>query len=311
MLKVSPQASAQVGVTGLRLLWFGYALLVLWMLTYPFALEQAGVDKPFLGEVEIHKINTLSNILVFVPLGVMGALLARLRGRSLALAVVRMTITAGLMSLVVEWVQIGLEQRASSLIDLIANTLGGTIGAIVGNVMATPLTTRWSAFARWFGSRPVARAALLVGCVITVARLAPFDLSMETHYLNPAHWDVFDAGHPLADIMQWWGDGTGDAAISTEARLEALQAITSLVLFTAGAFVLARAFRETWSRRGDHASPWLAVGVVAVAFIIVTELAQLIVRSRMVDTTEPTFALVGVTLGVAADNIKGRRAITA
>ncbi len=302
---VTPPLAAR-GVAWLSIALLGYGLLTLWMLNYPFATEARDPAVSFLAERDVHKINTASNVSVFVPLGVLGAMFGRMRGRGAVRVIGEWTFIAAAMSFATEYAQLWLVQRASSLIDLIANTLGGALGVLCGWRWGPSLCARWSRWADALSKRRVARAAVLVWVVVLAVRLAPFDLSMETRYFNPTHSEVADLTYPLQHTLAWQRDTSGNTDLLAAAQVEWRRAGLSFVLFGLGALTFTRAICDERRRIGRPGVPWFGLLLVLGLAVVVTEAAQAIVRSRVLDWTEPSFGLLGVVAGISLGALGGR-----
>ena len=116
-------------------------LLTLGSMTAPFDF-QAQAPGPWVGTHIVSWPRILGAMLLFVPLGVCEGWLATLILRNHNWVVVVVTIDAAILSLLGETAQVWLPGRDSSLLELLANTMGGLGGAI----LAGPT---FSAVQRW------------------------------------------------------------------------------------------------------------------------------------------------------------------
>jgi VanZ family protein len=278
-----PPAAGWLGVVLIA-----YALLTLWMLTYPFTPEDAGVGKQLLGEWKIRKINTVSNIVLFVPLGLLAAMFGTARRWPLAAILIVATLASAGISLTAETAQLWLRERESSAIDLMANTFGGFAGVTLFVVTGGRALGLWAAIGRRLGDRPWARKALIVWVLIAAACMAPFDVSLETRYLKDKVHAALDAGLPFAAAGDW------------------LAAAVSAALIAAGVVALGRAMRESMQRRGERGSPWVVLLIAGVLAAVVCEVMQAPVRSRALDLVEPVAGVAGAAIGVVIDAVLGR-----
>ncbi|MWV60023.1 VanZ family protein [Rathayibacter sp. VKM Ac-2754] len=90
-----------------------------------------------LGWIDYGVIESGANVLLFVPFGLLGALLLRARWAWLAIVLAAATSTA------IETAQLLLlSARYSSTQDVLMNTLGATLGAAAGIVLRAWLTAR-------------------------------------------------------------------------------------------------------------------------------------------------------------------------
>ena len=75
-------------------------------------------------------VDVVVNIVGFLPLGFLLALLLLSRGRVRPLALVLLVTAAGAgISFAIEWIQVLMPSRYSSLLDFLLNTLGAALGA--------------------------------------------------------------------------------------------------------------------------------------------------------------------------------------
>ena len=107
----------------------GGAILLVQLYPFDFASDASA---PFLGLVYGGVGSVLGHAVLFVPLGVVEAALARrFMGRSGPLVLLVVTIDAVLLGLICEAGQHWLPARSSSMIDLCANTIGAVAGYLV------------------------------------------------------------------------------------------------------------------------------------------------------------------------------------
>lgn len=125
------------------------AALALWLALllgklYPFRFASAGSGgEGLLSLVDRPGATVLWQVAMFVPLGAIEAQLARrLLGRFSAATLVLVTLDAALLSLIGETLQWWSPDRASSAIDLAANTLGGVLGYLLSLHAYDALTRR-------------------------------------------------------------------------------------------------------------------------------------------------------------------------
>jgi VanZ family protein len=259
--------------------------LSLWLLTYPF--DFAGeVITPWLGDPWIGKLNTLSNVVMFLPFGIAGGWALSARGRGAA--VIAVALAALLISLVGETAQVWLPDRHSSAVDLLANTLGAAMGALFGWVWSAPVTARLRACAAWLEPRPRWRIALRAIGITMLTRLAPFMFNVETYYLRTDLDRSIQASRQLP---------TSIAALSN--------VVLSFVLLFVTTLCVGRAMRESFERQGDRSSPAVLMLIVGVALAVVTEVLQWPIRGRVMDVPDLVAATAGVCVAAAVDAVMG------
>ncbi len=300
------------------LLLLGVACMTAWLLLYPFDFV-AQKQTEWLAERQIHKLNTLSNIMLFVPCGMMGAWVLKRWWPRMGFGIIVMVgIDSGLFSLAGETVQMWLPGRQSSLIDLSANTAGGVVGAMIGLTLAPRLTSNWRRTAAWLSVRVRARRALFVLLILLAARTAPFDASPETFYLKESlFYQTKQAGTPFAKTRAWLAGDSGrtETAGLVDRRAEAItelkRAGLNLLLFTLAAAALLRAARENRMLTGRDGRGVGGVLVLCIGLVIATELAQWPIRSRLMDMTDPVAGIAGVIVGLLIASAAGPPRLTA
>jgi VanZ family protein len=116
--------------------------------------------------------DVISNVLGYAPLGFLLALTALRMGRS-GKVVMRATLTAGALSLLLEALQSYLPARVPSNVDFVLNLAGAWLGAVTATMLERMgAIDRWSHFrSRWFV--PDARGALVLLALWPVALLFP------------------------------------------------------------------------------------------------------------------------------------------
>ncbi|MDP6152069.1 MAG: VanZ family protein [Phycisphaeraceae bacterium] len=109
-------------------------LLTLMVMLYPMHFAARGDD----AWLAIHTVGPLvlvGNIALFIPVGVCeGRLLRRMFGFVGTMTLLAL-IDVVLIALIGETIQLWIVERDSSLIDLVAHTIGGTIGVLCADAM--------------------------------------------------------------------------------------------------------------------------------------------------------------------------------
>ncbi|MEX0774944.1 MAG: VanZ family protein [Phycisphaeraceae bacterium] len=319
----------------LRRLVIALALLTLWLLMYP--LNFVSLPRTaWLAETDLHKLDVLSNLLLFVPLAALAGWYGWARRASseerrtrnqergtgdaqdampaspsflvprssffIPWSVVLTTLAGVIMSLAGETAQRWLPDRQSSVVDLLVNTLGAAVAASAGYALAPRLHPRLVFFLAWLRQSPQARRLLWLVAAVLILRLAPFDISAQTRELKMQFQVSADTGAPFSATVHALKEGT----FSHEVLGELARAAGSFLLFAVLAWGVGRAWREHLERHGDRSLPGLAIVVVTGGAALATEWLQWPIQSRVMDATDLVGALAGVLLGAMIDAGIGR-----
>ncbi len=149
------------------------------------------------------------NMVLFLPFGLLGALALDRRGANRAVTIAKVTTIAAVFSAFVETLQLFTLDRTTSLVDVIAST----IGALAGALACGPLTARW---AQWAPSPAAARGRVLMSLpafyplvtaslLVGAAAWAPFDVTFDVGNLvgklHAFRTDPWQAGPLDAELM--------------------------------------------------------------------------------------------------------------
>jgi len=229
--------------------------------------------------------DVVSNVLLFVPWGFLLAIWLAGRGRRY-LAVVTLALLSGaLLSGTVELVQLFSRSRQCSFVDVVTNTFGSTVGALIG----------WP-FARWIwpfasvrirqllASRPLTACALAAAAGLVVAGLVSFRVSLEVSNLKAA----LKSARPIP---------FGPPLRGPAAPVQAWSWAVELLVWVLAGGLFAVAARES-GRRGPGTMGW-AVGPAGVLSLAI-EALQLAIVGRDIDMTSVALAVLGSAVGAAA-----------
>ena len=235
-------------------------------------------NTPLVPLSQASKSDFLTNVLLFVPIGflLLGALAGRSRRAAVWLAL-PVALAGGALSVGIEFGQIFVVGRTPSWNDVVAESLGGTLGAVLW-VIAGSAVVAWIAeiFRSEFERDRVYRTLGAYVGVWAILAFLPFDFTVRLEELGekfragrivfepfPSGWTLRDAGGTL------------------------------LLAIPVGAFGVAL------SRRRQVPRPALAGLGVGLALSVVTEAAQAFSYSRTADSTDLLMNAAGVALGVA------------
>ena len=226
-----------------------------------------------------------ANLLLALPLALLwlAAVASRLRLRSaMAIALTAVVVWAACSALAVslEFAQTFFAGRQPTLSDIVAQSIGAALG-----VLAWPLVPR--SFWQRSASPDAAwrRAALVYVIGLVVYALLPLDLTVSR-----------------SEIVDKWK--SGKVQLLPFATWDA-QPVAGLVDFALDATIWALAallIRRAWSIAPG------AAGLALVALAALLELAQILVLSRVVDTTDIVAAAAGVAVATAVRWTGKRRA---
>ena len=225
------------------------------------------------------------NVLLFVPWGLLLAMALARRGAGFIVAIAVAMCTGAFLSGSVELAQLFAPRRACSFIDLVTNSFGATVGALIGwpwgRLVWPVLVVR---LRHAIISRPLATCAFLTGSILLLSALSPFGFKPKPHDLKAAfeavQWVPFRP--PLTEPLRptkpfYWA--------------------AELLTWTLAGSLFALAARES-RVRGARPIGW-AVGA-SVLLSLAIEASQLAIPARDVDATSIVLAVFGSAAGAAA-----------
>jgi VanZ family protein len=225
-----------------------------------------------------------SNIALFIPWGFLLAICLQKRGSSWWRTLLLAMITAVCLSGTVEFLQLFAPKRSISVVDLMTNTLGSVVGALVGWPLARWVWPAASVRVRQLVlARPAAACALLVGAVILFAGLSP-------------SYDKLGSRGMTARLKTARLVPFGQTAGGFTPRDKACLWVAELLTWTLAGGVFAVALRES-KRSGVRAIG--TVAALAGGLSLIIEAIQLVIPGRDVDLTSVLLALLGSTLGAS------------
>jgi glycopeptide antibiotics resistance protein len=240
------------------------------------AVEQFA-NTPLVSVSKASKSDVLVNVLLFVPIGflLLGALAGRSRRASVLLAL-PVVLTGGVISVAIEFGQIFVVGRTPSWNDVLAESLGGALGALLW-VIAGSVVVAWidGIFRSEFERDRVYRSLGVYVGVWAILALLPLDFTVRVEELG----EKFRAGRIVFEPFPkgWTLRDAGG---------------TLLLAIPVGAFALAL------SRRRQLPRPALAGLGVGLALSVATEAVQFFSYSRTADSTDLLMNAAGIVLGV-------------
>ncbi len=267
-----------------RSLWLFVTLFIIYGTTIPFRFSPDGetareklaaVSWNPLVRVDGSRVSvpdSVQNIMLFVPFGLCGAFACRRRYGSALAVIAVVSVTAFVLSGMVETLQLFTIDRVASVADIATNTIGAVSGALLavyGRHQAHALLRRYRA-AEWLTTAS-AYPVIVAVVVLTVAAWQPFDFTL----------DVGGVASKLRALLQ---DPWQAGPLTDEANAVVLYALSTL------------AFIAWLDARGVQRAPGTGAALV-VALNIGLELSQVFVSSRMPSGWDATVRAVGVAIG--------------
>jgi glycopeptide antibiotics resistance protein len=230
----------------------------------------------------VSRADAVSNVLLFIPWGFLLAIWRTERGEGWLTTGLLALFTGFALSASVELIQLYAPSRTTSLVDLATNTVGSTVGALIGWPFARWIWPRASRRIRQrVALRPITACAVATAAGLTVLGLVPFDVSLGLDALKAAikRARLIPFGPPVS--------GFGEPAKPWSWAEE-------LLMWTIPGALFALAAREAHQHRTRAIfSAAMAAGSLSSAI----ELIQVANPSREVDATSVVMALFGSTLG--------------
>ena len=285
-----------------------YALLLLYASLVPFdlvAVDEATVaDRldaawrmwPVEPQVPVGRLDAIINVLLYVPLA--GLIVTRWRLTDALprwFAPIGGVVVAMAVSVTAEGGQLFSAARTASVLDVLLNTAGGILGAVIGGLFGPRI---WLGLIRGYRrhrhERPMALVAAVMLVFLTIDALSPLIPALPlTHIesnLARSHFTDVRTGLALHSWHHWIVARGG------------LYAVLTVVLGASGA-------GSPWRR-------WLGAAAVALWFALVTEACKPLIASRTANVANVLTAACGCLLGllvapVAAARIGQRGRLTA
>lgn len=263
----------------------GGILAIIYGMLVPFNFHRHHLLSWCLPITSVQPGDSITNIIIYVPMGMFLRLLFRRRGSWRIVEYAVSLLLAGGISYVTEVLQALVPARVPSLTDTAFNVFGAGIGATLAPVFQQCLR-RWHAWV--YGAlqiTPFAVAASVMTVCVCVYALAPFDL-------RPT------PGHVLAAIERVWaswqvglGGGYNLAVTACMGKCVAAAAYGLL------AFLLTVAGRET--NRSVVGSGWYGLSR-ACSLVVAIEAVQLFTVSHAADWRDVEIGWVFSAIGTSA-----------
>ena len=185
--------SGRSGSLSRGFLWIVFAIFVVYGTTIPFHFAESTAEiranlarlspNPSLSPESGRRVSipdTVQNVMLFLPFGLLGFLTLQPRLRSAFLALVVTTIFGGLLSGGVEALQLITVDRVSSTSDVLTNTAGAFCGALAAYVLHGAFARGAAqAAARRLNTGPAFQTALVAAVVVTLSAWEPFNFTLD------------------------------------------------------------------------------------------------------------------------------------
>jgi VanZ family protein len=266
-------------------LWVVSAIFVVYATTIPFHFTKSGAEvranlarvslNPFLSPETGRRVSipdTVQNVLLFLPFGLLGFLTLQARLRSAFLALVVTTMVGGLLGSGVEALQLFTVDRLSSLSDVMTNTTGAFVGALAAYVLQGVITRGAAEIAaRGWNRAPAFQPALVAAVLVVISAWEPFDFTLDVS-------TVVGKVHALGD-NPWQGGLSGDD------------------LATVTRFAIAGLAAVVWLRSLRVHRPLVTGLLFGAVTALALEGSQLFVASRMPSGEDAVVHIVAVVCG--------------
>ncbi|MCH7839406.1 MAG: VanZ family protein [Planctomycetes bacterium] len=286
------------------------------LIPFDFAPRQGDPGSRAFYDTSVHDLilpDIVSNIFLYVPLGGLLFWAFHRRIRYAVAAGLCAIGTAGLLSAGIEYAQAYIVIRVSSLIDLISNVIGATLGALIAWVCRLLIPRITAAAGREFRQRPYAVVLKAYGAILILFAAAPFTFSFDVARLkksvrsvnlvpfaarepNLGNWFETPAPETKPDQRRVGADDSGSSRSDAYGKWHRAKRWSrwgaECVSFLVLAALLTRVLRDDYgfSRRATTALVWWLCGLFALGL----GLMQLPILSRACDITDVLFRLLGV-----------------
>ncbi len=250
----------------------------------------------------------VSNIFLYVPVGMFlhWTLSRYSRSRMLMLPVT--VILAAALSGGIEWIQAYSPVRVSSLIDLISNIVGATLGALLSWIARWMIPGMVNSALLEFHKRPQAAFCKTYCLVLIIFAVMPFSFSFDLGRLKQAIKSANTIPFATSEAYDAWGrpiveteDSLGDAYAKWRSMKHWSRWWAECMSFAVLAWILQAFLRDDYKfgRKTSMALAWWLGGGLAVTLSVL----QIPIMSRTCDVTDILFRLLGFLLGIISRSV--------
>ena len=281
------------------------------LIPFDFLGGQAGTGSTEFFRTDVSRLTSpdiVSNIFLYVPVGMLlhWTLSRGKRSRTLILPVT--IILAAALSGGIEWIQAYSPVRVSSLIDLISNVAGATLGASLSWIARWLVPGMVDAALIEFQKRPQAAFWKTYCVVLIIFAIIPFSFSFDPGRLKQAVKSANFIPFVTNEAHDAWGRTiveTNDSLGASYAKWRSMKRWSrweaELMSFAVLAWILQAFLRDDYKfgHKASMALAWWLGGALAIALSIL----QIPIMSRTCDVTDILFRLFGFLLGLITRSI--------
>jgi len=250
----------------------------------------------------------ISNIFLYVPLGLLLYAFFRRGRRPAWIALVGSIICASVLSFAIEWAQVYSPTRVSSLLDLCSNILGASIGAVISLLAGWMLPKLVGAALYEFHARPQVAAIKTYCLLLVVFGVMPFSFSLDVGRMKESYKRANFVPFANATFAEA-GYGGGLRSSVPTGRTKLAQGFNKwavmkswsrwgveLLSFAVLVWLFVPLLRDHYGFDGKALwgliwwiSGLMAIGISGLQFFVV---------HRGLDTTDVVFRMIGVAVGL-------------
>jgi VanZ family protein len=286
-----------------------YTALIVYGSLYPFSgwtTRGVKVGAFLMADLSVHlsKADVLTNVLAYMPLGLLLVRWWRKRGSALG-AIAVATLVGGVLSFAMEFTQQFLPERVASLSDLIANTVGTVIGASMAGVMhgeSLPWMVVMRRRDQWFAAGRLVDLGLIAIGLWTLSQLTPLVPSLDLGNLRHGVSSIWQTlQHPDRFNFTQWATYefyiAGLALLALTLRAPGERVFARFFIFV-GCVLLSKIVIVTRQLSLEAATGMLAALLLALPFRAA--------RSRTLAAMSALFIVGGFAIAELASDAAGR-----
>jgi len=285
-----------------------YLAFTLYNTFIPFSLRSDGPDTIgsalaivfFTPVVRVSLTDLAGNVILFIPLGLLCALI----GRDLpALRVLPLTVLFGFgLSTAIEVTQTFFQARIASRVDIVTNTAGALIGATAVFSVPKSLARRfWADAQTLIRSSPWVAASLAMLALALLRAWFPFDVVISVSEVKEGVKQAVVLPFQTITLQSWWASGPMPAPAKP---FQWPEFIGNLWFWGFWGYISTVAVKTARGPAGF--APALFFGAVLFLPPCLLEAGQLFIDSRTLDINDVISGLVGAAMGASCARLCNR-----